>query len=87
MAHEARPAGERTRPARDARPAPATRAAHTPELRRLTELLRRHLQTDVRITTDGDARGEISVSFYSADDLQRLLELLLGRSPDDTGHA
>ena len=56
---------------------------HTPELRRLTDLLRRHLQTDVKITVDGASKGEISVRFYSADDLQRLLELLLGPSLDD----
>jgi ParB family transcriptional regulator, chromosome partitioning protein len=84
MAHDARPAAERIRPVR---PAPSARSGQTAELRRLTELLRRHLQTDVRITTQGDTQGEISVSFYSADDLQRLLELLLGRSPDDIGHA
>ena len=59
------------------------RRGHTPELRRLTDLLRRQLQTDVRITVEGESKGDISIRFYSADDLQRLLELLLGPSLDD----
>lgn len=59
------------------------RDQHSAEVRRLTELLRRHLQTDVRIHLEGDSNGEISVRFYSADDLQRLLELILGRPLDD----
>lgn len=58
-------------------------AAHTPELRRLTELLRRRLQTDVNITVDTGSKGDISVRFYSSDDLHRLLELLLNKSLDD----
>ena len=49
----------------------------------MTEALRRHLQTDVRITADTESRGDISIRFYSADDLHRLLELLLNRSLDD----
>ncbi len=67
-------------------PRPATdrgRDPHTAELRRLTELLRRHLQTDVRITVEGESKGEISIRFYSADDLQRLLETIVGRPLDD----
>ncbi len=59
------------------------RRGHTPELRRLTDLLRRQLQTDVRITVEGESKGDISIRFYSADDLQRLLELLLGPSLGD----
>jgi ParB family transcriptional regulator, chromosome partitioning protein len=46
--------------------------------RRIEDDLRRHLQTDVRISlTEGD-RGTISISFYSADDLERVLDLVLG---------
>lgn len=51
---------------------------NTAVTRRIEDDLRRHLQTDVRITvTEGD-RGQIAISFYSADDLERLLDLVLG---------
>jgi len=59
------------------------RNAQSAELRRLTELLRRHLQTDVRITLEGDSKGDVSVRFYSADDLHRLIEIILARPLDD----
>ncbi|HET7620440.1 MAG TPA: ParB/RepB/Spo0J family partition protein [Gemmatimonadaceae bacterium] len=49
-----------------------------PEARRLAEELRRHLQTDVSITVGAGDRGKIEVSFYSADDLERVLDLILG---------
>jgi ParB family chromosome partitioning protein len=50
----------------------------TPITRRIEDDLRRHLQTDVRVAvTDGD-RGTITISFYSADDLERVLDLVLG---------
>lgn len=81
IAQEARPADGRQKPARPA--AERGRDPHAAELRRLTELLRRHLQTDVRINLEGDSTGEISVRFYSADDLQRLMETILGRPLDD----
>ena len=48
------------------------------EVRRLEDRLRKHLGTDVRITQTGGAKGELRVPFYSADDLERLLDLLLG---------
>ena len=76
----ARPITPDTVPA--ATPAPRG-GAQAAELRRFTEAMRRHLQTDVRITADGESRGDITVRFYSTDDLHRLLELLLGRSLDD----
>jgi ParB family chromosome partitioning protein len=49
-----------------------------PEARRIEDQLRRHLQTDVALALSDKARGEIKISFYSNDDLSRLLELLLG---------
>ena len=57
----------------------ATRPAEgTPVTRRIEDDLRRHLQTDVRVAlTEGD-RGTITISFYSADDLERVLDLVLG---------
>ncbi len=48
------------------------------ESRRLAEELRRHLQTDVTINVGAGDRGKIEISFYSADDLERVLDLILG---------
>jgi len=54
----------------------------SPELRRLEDALRRRLQTDVKIRLSGPERGSIEVAFYSADDLERVLDLLLGPNRD-----
>lgn len=53
-------------------------ADQSPTLRHATEQLRRRLQTDVSISQTGPERGAIAIVFYSADDLDRLLELILG---------
>ena len=42
--------------------------------------LRKHLQTDVRIKLTSSDRGQLSILFYSNDDLERVLELILGTS-------
>jgi ParB family chromosome partitioning protein len=44
------------------------------EARRVEDRLRRFLQTDVVLRVGADNTGTFSVQFYSADDLQRLLE-------------
>jgi ParB family transcriptional regulator, chromosome partitioning protein len=49
-----------------------------PEVRRIEDALRRRLGTDVRVTLRSKGKGQIHVSFYSNDDLARLLELMLG---------
>lgn len=54
------------------------------EIQRLEDQLRKHLQTDVAITVSRDYRGSIAISFYSADDLERLLDLILGPNRDTT---
>jgi len=46
------------------------------ELRSLEERLRRHLQTDVSVAAGSLEKGSIKISFYSADDLERIVELL-----------
>jgi len=61
---------------RRARPAARTASA---DVRRIEDALRKHLGTDVRITTRRRGRGFLTVSYYSNDDLARLLELVLGR--------
>ena len=55
-----------------------TKREGTPETRRIEDDLRRHLQTDVRIAVAEGERGTITISFYSADDLERVLDLVLG---------
>lgn len=52
--------------------------ARSAEVRHLEDQLRKHLGTDVRILQSGKERGEVRVPFYSADDFDRLLDLLLG---------
>jgi len=81
LAQEARPADTRQKTTRSA--PDRVRDSQSAEVRRLSELLRRRLQTDVRIHVEGDSRGDISIRFYSADDLHRLLETILGQTIDD----
>jgi ParB family chromosome partitioning protein len=54
-----------------------------PAVRRIEEKLRRHLQTDVSVQQTGSDRGVVRISFYSNDDLERVLELVLGRTGSD----
>ena len=51
-----------------------------PEVKRVEDRLRRHLQTDVTVSVGKNDRGTLTLHFYSADDLERLLEVL--RVPD-----
>lgn len=50
----------------------------SPEAKRLADELRARLQTDVSVTAGSDGRGVIAITFYSADDLDRLLDVILG---------
>lgn len=50
----------------------------SPEHRRIEEALRQRLGTDVRVTARRRGRGFVSVSYYSDDDLARVLEMILG---------
>jgi ParB family transcriptional regulator, chromosome partitioning protein len=54
-----------------------------PELRRIEDQLRRHLQTDVHLALTGKEKGLLRISFYSSEDLERLLELILGTRRSD----
>jgi ParB family chromosome partitioning protein len=49
------------------------------EVRRLEDRLRKRFGTDVRIAQSGKERGEVRIPFYSADDFDRLLELMGAR--------
>ncbi|HEX7937967.1 MAG TPA: ParB/RepB/Spo0J family partition protein [Gemmatimonadaceae bacterium] len=57
-------------------------APKAPVLRRLEDELRRRLQTDVSIKLTGAERGTIEVAFYSADDLERVLDIVIGPNRD-----
>jgi ParB family chromosome partitioning protein len=52
--------------------------AVTADVRRVEDALRKRLGTDVRVTMRRRGRGFLTVSYYSNDDLARLLELILG---------
>jgi ParB family chromosome partitioning protein len=60
------------------RPRSTTRVV-TADVKRVEDALRKHLGTDVRVTTRRRGRGFLTLSYYSNDDLARLLELILGR--------
>lgn len=51
--------------------------------RQLEDELRHYLQTDVQIELRGDANGAVRISFYSADDLERLMGLMIRNRPSD----
>jgi len=58
-------------------------SARTAEIRRLSDRLRRRLQTDVSVEVDAKDRGQVRITFYSADDLNRLVELIVGHTTED----
>lgn len=76
---EAAARGERA-PARRPRQGRAPRKPDA-EVRRVEDALRRHLKTDVFLTRRGKG-GRLTLSFYSNDDLARLLALILGEPFD-----
>jgi ParB family chromosome partitioning protein len=51
-----------------------------PEIARIEEELRRRLQTDAKVHLTSKNAGDLRIPFYSADDLERLLDLVLGAS-------
>ena len=59
---------------------PRTEPKRPPEVARIEEELRRRLQTDVKIHLGAKNAGEMRIPFYSADDLERLLDIVLGAS-------
>jgi len=53
-------------------------SAKSAEAGRIEEDLRRRLQTDVAMTLDKSGAGTVKFSFYSPDDLERILDVILG---------
>lgn len=75
----------RTAPPHSGKPRPATTQqipSPEPELRRITDRLRRLLQTDVTVTANAKSEGELRIRFYSAEDFDRVIALIMGASPD-----
>lgn len=62
--------------------AKAARRALPPEVRRIEDVLRKKLGTDVAVSLSGKQKGQLAIRFYSHDDLARLLEVILGRRWD-----
>lgn len=48
------------------------------DARRIEDALRQRLGTDIRLTAKRRGRGVLAISYYSNDDLARVLELILG---------
>jgi ParB family chromosome partitioning protein len=72
-------AGNRAVPRPTRRPSgqPVVRQV-TADAKRVEDALRKRLGTDVRVTARRRGRGFVTISYYSNDDLSRLLELILG---------
>lgn len=64
-------------------PGSANKGSLDPAVRRVEEQLRKHLQTDVQIQQLGKEKGTVRISFYGADDLERLMDIVLGRGRSD----
>ena len=64
------------------RPGPASVGVDA-AVRRVEEQLRRRLQTDVSVRPLGNERGVVRISFYSHDDLERVLDIVLGDTRSD----
>lgn len=58
-------------------------ASVDPAAKRIEDDLRRYFQTDVRLHLSGAAKGKIELSFYSHDDLDRILDLILRENRRD----
>ncbi|HTE89439.1 MAG TPA: ParB/RepB/Spo0J family partition protein, partial [Terriglobales bacterium] len=59
---------------------PRSADRQSPEIRLIQDRLRRFLQTDATLTIGPNNRGTLTLHFYSADDLERLLDVM--RVPD-----
>lgn len=57
---------------------PAAVRPASADARRVEEALRQRLGTDARLTAKRRGRGLLTISYYSNDDLARLLEIILG---------
>jgi len=58
--------------------APPIEVKRLPDMVRIEDELRRRLQTDVKVQLTSKDKGELRISFYSVDDLERVLDVVLG---------
>jgi ParB family chromosome partitioning protein len=58
--------------------APASEQRGDIAIRQTQEELRRFFQTDVTVSESATGRGKIEISYYSMEDLERLIDLILG---------
>jgi ParB family chromosome partitioning protein len=65
------------------KPGPPRSPAQTnPAVRNLESELRKHLQTDLQLQMAPDGKGFLRMAFYSQDDLERLIDLILPHHND-----
>ena len=75
-------ASERNHPGSPVR-AGAPASSTSPQVRRIEEALRKRLQTDVKVESLGKERGTVRISFFSPDDLERVMDVILGKERSD----
>ena len=73
-----RPATQQSGDSGPTPPRTRSKSPQSADVRRIEDSIRKRLGTDVRVTTRRKGRGFISISYYSNDDLARVLELILG---------
>jgi ParB family chromosome partitioning protein len=54
-----------------------------PAARQLEDQLRHYLQTDVQIELNGESKGSVRIAFYSSDDLDRVMGLIVRDARDE----
>ncbi len=75
--------GHGQRPSAGGPPTSSSTTKRHPVVRRVEEQLRKRLQTDVHIQPLDSERGVVRMAYYSADDLERLLDLIVGQDRSD----
>jgi ParB family transcriptional regulator, chromosome partitioning protein len=63
--------------------ATAPASTQDPSVRGIEDQLRRYLQTDIKVTLTGKDAGSIRLDFFSGEDLDRLLDLILRENRRD----
>jgi len=62
---------------RSGRASPSTSRKASAAAKQVEDQLRHYLQTDVQVDLTGEDKGSLRISFYSAEDLERLMDLIL----------
>jgi ParB family chromosome partitioning protein len=75
-ARAARAGAQRSKPTRPGQPEKKV-GKDSAIARQIEDRLRHYLQTDVQLDLNGESKGAVRIAFYSADDLERLLELIV----------